>query len=370
MTSQGNNKGKGAITTSEIARRCGLSRPTVSAVLNGTRKVRESTRRKVLECIREHNYQTGIISKTLVGELSYMVAVLASDLGSPFQMMMFRGIAEVLNAHDYHILVHNVRPEDQPDPKTLASLHAYHPAGYIVPRGSEGLNGQHAREILEEGVPLVTQGVLEGIETHSVNFDNRAAMKLATDYVIAQGHRRLGHVAGPPFSQGAQERKMGFLQSLVERGIPMSEAAIVDAGTSAASGRQAALQMLKDPESRPTALLCFNDTVATGVYRAAQELALEIPRDLSVVGFDGIDFGELLTPPLTTVDIVPTELGRQAAKLLLRVIGDEVRHGFEHRWVEPKLIVRGSVRRIGPPLKTPSDGAEVVSVAAPDLSKA
>jgi DNA-binding LacI/PurR family transcriptional regulator len=308
----------------------------------------------VLDCIREQEYEVGMISKALVGELSYMIAVLASNLGSPFHMMIFRGVGEVLESRGYHTLVHNVRPEDQPDPKTLASLHAYRPAGYIILRGAEGLKGLHAREIVEAGIPLVTQGQVEGLETHSVNFDNRAAMKTAADYVIEQGHRRIGHIAGPTFSKGAQQRKMGIIESLVEHGISISDATIVDGGETAVSGYQMALKMLKDPESRPTALLCFNDMVAVGVYRAAHELGLGIPEDLSVVGFDGVDFAEFLGPPLTTVDICPVELGRRAAELLLSAIKNPVKRGFETQWIETKLIERGSVRRIessAPPVR-------------------
>jgi len=357
--SDADTRKKRSVTTAEIARRCGLSRPTVSAVLNGKRNVRESTRRKVLDCIREQEYEVGMISKALVGELSYMIAVLASNLGSPFHMMIFRGVGEVLESRGYHTLVHNVRSEDQPDPKTLASLHAFRPAGYIILRGAEGLNGLHARQIAEDGIPLVTQGQVEGLETHSVNFDERAAMKLAADYIIEQGHRRIGHIAGPTFSKGAQQRKMGIIESLVEHGIPMSDAPIVDGGETAISGYQMALKMLKDPDVRPSALLCFNDMVAVGVYRAAHELGLDIPGDLSVVGFDGIDFGEFLGPTLTTVDICPVELGRRAAELLLNVIKNPARRGLETQWIETRLVVRDSVVRIGsPPQSARGDEAE------------
>jgi DNA-binding LacI/PurR family transcriptional regulator len=338
-----------SITANEIARLSGVSRSTVSAVLNGKRNVRESTRRKVLECIRHENYQSGMIAKTLVGELSRMVAVLASNLGSPFHMMMFRGINAVLETQGYHILFHNVRPEDQADPGTLASLHAYRPAGYIILKGAEGPQGEHARKIVEEGIPLVMQGKHEGIETHSVSFDNRGGMKLATDYVIERGHRRLGHLAGPAFSLGAKERKLGFVESLIEHDIPVSDALIVDAGETAAAGYQVALEVLKDPEARPTALLCFNDMVAMGVYRAAHELSLDIPGDLSVVGFDGIDFAELLGPPLTSVGIFPEVLGEQAAELLLKVIRNQTGRGIVTEWIDPRLIERASVRRVVTP---------------------
>ena len=340
------NRPKRGITTSEIARLTGVSRSTVSAVLNGKRNVRESTRRKVLECIRREKYASGMIARTLVGELSRMVAVLAPNLGSPYHMMAFRGIDEVLTAQGYHILFHNVRSEDQEDPETLASLQAYRPAGYIILRGAEGRRGEHAREIVNEEVPLVTMGKLEGIETHAITFDNRAATKLATDYVIQKGHRRLGHLAGPSFSVGAKQRQLGFVEGLIHHDIRVADAVIVEAGETAAGGYRAALEVLRNAASRPTALVCFNDMVAMGVYRAAHELSLEIPKDLSVVGHDGIDFAELLGPPLTTVDIFPWQSGEQAAELLLRAIRNEVGRGVVVQWVEPRLIERGSVRQL------------------------
>lgn len=334
------------VTITKLAQLCGVSRSTVSAVLNGKSGVREKTRQKVLACIREQNYESGIIAKSLVGELSRMVAVLASNIGSPFHMMFFRGVNEVLGHEGYHILFHSVRHEDQDDPETMASLRAYRPAGYIILQGAEGLHAKHARTILDEGIPLVSETQFEGLETHSVGFDSRFAMKLGTDYVIERGHRRLGHMGGPSFSAGAKERKMGFVESLIEHDIPVPEAVIVDAGETSSAGYEAAIEVLKNPDSRPTALLCFNDMVAIGVYRAAHELGLEIPGDLSVVGFDGIEFAEVLGPPLTTVSIFPKQLGRVAAELLLEIIQRDNRGGILTREIEPKLIERQSVRRM------------------------
>ena len=340
------SKRKRNITTSEIARLSGVSRSTVSAVLNGKRNVRESTRRKVLECIRQQHYDTGMIAKSLVGELSRMVAVLAPNLGSPYQMMAFRGINEVLVTKGYHLLFHNVRSEDQEDPDTLASLKAYRPAGYIILRGAEGPRGEHAREIVREGVPLVTMGTLEGLETNSITFDNRAGLRLATDYVIGKGHRRLAHLAGPSFSVGAKQRQVGFVESLIHHDVQVSDAIIAAAGETAAGGYRAALEVLRNPDTRPTALVCFNDMVAMGAYRAAHELGLDIPGGLSVVGFDGIDFAELLGPPLTSVDIFPVKEGELAAELLVRVIRNETGRSSVVEMVEPRLIERGSVRAI------------------------
>ncbi len=335
---------KPIVTTSEVARLCGLSRSTVSAVLNGKPGVRESTRRKVLQCIRESRYASGMITTALVDELSRIVAVLAADLGSLFTMMTLRGISSVLEGAGYHILIHNVRYGDQEDPETLASLQAYHPAGFIILRGAEGLDAMHVRKVIAQGIPLVTQGRPGEMMTHSVDVDNRAGMRLATAYVIGQGHRLVGYISGPAFSQGAKERKLGFIESLVEYDIPMSQAIIMDAGETASEGYRAALQVLRDVGRRPTALLCFNDMVAMGVYRAAHELSLDIPHDLSVVGFEGIDYGALLGPSLTTVDLFPDQQGEKMAHILLRVIRNDARQGFLREWIAPKLIERASVR--------------------------
>lgn len=355
MSDERSNKSKRAITTSEIARLSGVSRSSVSAVLNGKRNVRESTRRKVLECIREQNCESGMIARSLVGELSRTVTVLAANIGSPYHAMFFRGISNVLGKEGYHILFHNVRPEDQEDPETLANLSAYRPAGYIVLKGAEGPNGKHARRILDDGIPLVSEAGLLGVETHRVAFDNRAAMRLAADYVIEQGHVRLGHIGGPAYTLRTKLRKTGIAESLIEHDIPLSTAVMVDAGETAAAGYEAALDMLRDPKTRPTALLCFNDMVALGAYRAAHELGLAIPRDLSVVGFEGIDFVELMAPPLTTVDVFPETLGRKSAELLLKAIQNKVGRECVAEHIEPKLVIRESVCRLEHHLDPPAD---------------
>ena len=346
MKPTGGNDAKCHVTTSEIARMCGLSRTTVSAVLNGRPSVRESTRRKVLQYVRESHYSSGIIAKAVAGELSEMVAILAPDAGSPSNMMVFRGVSRVLETEGYHMLFHNVRHEGESDPATLASLQAFRPAGYIVLKGAEGPKAVHARKIAEEGVPLVTLGALAGLETHSVNVDNRAAMRLATDYVIRCGHSRLGHIAGPATYPGAKERKLGFIESLVEHGMSISQAAMVDVGETVSAGYEAAISLLGDPVSRSTALLCFNDMVAMGVYRAAHELSLRIPDTLSVMGFGGLDFGALMSPPLTTVNVFSELLGERAARLLLKIIRNGTPDGPVAEWVSPELTERASVRTL------------------------
>ncbi len=335
-----------AITVGEIARLAGVSRSSASAVLNGKSSVRESTRAKVLECIRRENFQPGIVAKSMVLELSHMVTVLAADPGSPYDMMVFQGIASVLRRESYNVLFHVVEHEDWNSPNPFAGLNSVRSAGYIMLGANGGEQAKQAQRWLDEGIPLVIIGLSEGLDTHMVTLDYRNAMKAATDYVIRKGHRRLAHFGGSPQSLGAREREIGFIEALVEHGIPLSTATIMRLGLSPEAEREAAIELLRDPVRRPTAVTCFNDMLAINIYQAARELSLRIPEDISVVGFDGTYLAELLGPPLTTMDIFPKRLGEKSAQMLLKVIRNQAGRGLVKELSQCQLREGASVRAL------------------------
>ncbi len=335
------------VTITELARLCGVSRSTVSAVLNGKPGVREKTRQKVLGCIREHNYERGLVAKALVSELSRMIGVLIPDIRHRFYTEVLSGISAVLESQGYNILYHRAVPHGNGYRQRLAAIKAHRPAGSIIVKGTHARSAEDIEGILETGTPLVTVERIEGIETHAVCYDNRRAARLAPDYVFDMGHRRVTYLAGSAPWGASKERKLGFMESLVEHELDFDGSMTMEISEpSEEGGYKATLKVLSDPETRPTALVCFNDLTAMGAYRAAYELGLRIPDDVSVIGFDGIDFCETLGPPLTTVSIFPEKLGRAAAELLLEVIQRDNRGGVLTREIEPKLIERQSVIRV------------------------
>jgi len=334
------------VTITELAQLCGVSRSTVSAVLNGKPGVRDKTRQKVLECIRENNYERGLVAKSLVSELSRMIGVLVPDVRRRFYTEIISGISAILESRGYHMLCHRAAPQSDAYQQQLSAIKAYRPAGSIVVKGTHARSIEDIREILETGGPVVMVERIEGLETHAVCYDNRRAARLAPDYVFAMGHRHVTYLGGSASWGASKERKLGFMESLVEHELDLDGAMTVETPGTAEGGYQAALNILSDPETRPTALICFNDLTAMGVYRAAYELGLRIPDEVSVVGFDGIDYCEMLGPPLTTVSIFPEKLGRAAAELLLEVIQRDNRGGLLTREIEPKLIERQSVRKV------------------------
>jgi LacI family transcriptional regulator len=228
----------------------------------------------------------------------------------------------------------------------LSAIKTYRPAGSIIVKGTHARSIEEIHDILEAGGPVVTVERIEGVERHVVYYDSRRTARLAPDYVFDMGHRRVTYLGGSAPWGASKDRKLGFMESLVEHELDLDGSMTVETPGDAEGGYQAAFKVLSNSRTRPTALVCFNDLTAMGVYRAAHELGLHIPDDVSVIGFDGIDLCEVLGPPLTTVSIFPEKLGRAAAELLLEVIHRDNRGAVLTREIEPKLIERQSVRKL------------------------
>lgn len=334
-------------TAKDIALLSGVSRTTVFAVLKGKPGVSEKTREKVYTALRDHGFQSGLVQKSLVAELSKMVGVVVGNISNPFYTEVISGINAVLGPAGFHHLLHHGTDVDpQRGIAAFESLGAYGLRGYIMAAGEMERYEEHIRKVVESGRPLVTIMKAPGIPTHVVSFDNRACSRDATDYLIKRGHKRITCLTGPARSAIAKERVLGFVESLVAHEIEFHESMVVRAGDTSAEGYATTLELLRDRQPLPTALVCCNDLVAIGVYKALHELGLRIPEDISVVGFDGIELGEVLGPPLTTLSIFPRKIGERAAEMLLEVTSGKHPRGFLEHVVEHALIERDSVRSV------------------------
>lgn len=335
------------VTAKDIARFSGVSRTTVFAVLKGKPGVSERTREQVLAAIREHGYETGLVQKSLISEISKMVGVVIGNINNPFYTEVVSGIDSVLRPRGYHHMLHHGTDEHPEEGiEEFESLGAYELRGYIISAGESEQYEEHIRWVVKSKRPLVTIMEAPGLETHTVRFDNRKGNRDATNYLIGKGHRRIACLTGPARSATAKERILGFVESLVDHEMEFYESMIVRAGDTPEDGYRAALKVLSESEKRPTALLCCNDMVAIGCYRAAYQLGLHIPNDVSIMGFDGVDMGEVMGPPLTTLSVFPREIGRRAAEMFLEAAGGNHRQGYLDTVIEHRLIERQSVRAL------------------------
>lgn len=333
-------------TMEEIARLSGLSRATVSAVLNDKVGIREKTRQRVFETMRQHGLQHRLLSPLLRVHFSQLFAVVVPDMCNMFYTEAIAGFLDAMRAYDNHLLTYPTDGTHEDEVRIVNVLVEQRPAGCVVIASQRQESEDHLQRLVDSGIPLVLGGGSRGIDTHTVDLENQQGSKLATDHLIGKGHRRMTCLTGVSTSTAAKERALGFVESLIEHDLPFDDSMIVWTESTSESGCLRALEVLGGGERRPTALVCFNDMVAIGAYRAAHELGLHIPEDVSVVGFDDIDICKILGPPLTTVSIQPRKVGEAAAEILISVLKGEVKDGFVHRLMRAQLVERGSVKAL------------------------
>lgn len=327
----------------ELARLLGVSRQTVSAVLNNKDWVSEKTRERVLKATREHNYAPNQHAVTLTGKKSRLLGVVLRDISNPFYTQVALGIESVARASGYSILYHNTFENHEYEVSAIRSLISFRVSGIIISPVLVGVDLSHLQQACAAGLPLVSIDKIPSVHCHSLSFANEEAAYEATAYLIEKGHRKIAYVKGPESAVSASERLCGFTRSMQEQGLRVPEEWLVDPGTTEEERHEAVYRLLKDPDHRPTAVFCFNDLLAVSVYKAAHQLRIHIPDDLSVVGFDDVPIASLLGPSLTTVATDSRQVGVEAAQIVMSAIQSKTPPPVADVRHTPKLKIRSSV---------------------------
>ena len=333
-------------TINDIARLAGVSKKTVSRVINRSPLLNPETREKVEKVIRDTAYVPNPQARALALGRNFLIALIHDNPNSQMILNMQQGILEALRNTDFELVV---RPVDRGSATMLDDVRSFlvrqRMFGVVLlPPISE--NDQLARLCDEVGCRYVRMGsaVLDDPE-HMVASNDRDAVIEAMRYLIAQGHRRIGLVAGPNGFRSARERREGFEFALAEAGISLPRSLIADGQYTFESGI-AATQGLLDVSPPPTAIFSCNDEMAAGVLFAARVRGLLVPEDLSIIGFDDTPIAARVWPPLTTVRWPIVAMGRSAA---LKLIGETV--GGQSAEQEPSQFLSTLIRRgsVAPP---------------------
>ena len=308
-------------TQVDVARLAGVSRATVSYVLNGQTDGRvpisEETRQRVLEAIEELGYAPDARAQALRSGNTNTIALIIPDLGNPHFCEYATGIEEAARASGYHLLLSSTTMNDEYAVEIFKDLARRRFDGLII-ASSFILEAEEAQATLEQvrkrGLPIVEMDENYGVD--SVSADYREATTEVMSYLLSLGHRRIGMIYGVGGHELGQDRLQPYLDSLKAADIPVEGDLIVECGPAIEDGYQAALKLLKLP-SRPTAILAINDLLAISAARAAADLSLRVPDDLSLVGFDDIPMANYLIPRLTTVTKDARAAGIKAFEVLL-----------------------------------------------------
>jgi LacI family transcriptional regulator len=330
-------------TINDVARLAGVSKKTVSRVINRSPLLNEETRDRVEAVIRETGYVPNPQARALALRRNFLIGLVHDNPSAQTVLNVQQGILGALRGTEFEMVV---RPVDRGSATMLADVRDFvsrqRPFGVILlPPISE--NDQLAELCRELGCRYVRMGSAQLDEpANMVASNDRQAVTEATRYLIAQGHRRIGLITGPHGFRSARERQQGFEDALSEAGIKLPRSLIADGNYTFESGI-AATQSLLDVSPRPTAIFASNDDMAAGVLLAARQRGLGVPDQLSIVGFDDQPLAARVWPPLTTVHWPMKAMGRSAALKLIADMIDEDNDVEEPSMFVSTLIKRGSV---------------------------
>jgi LacI family transcriptional regulator len=355
-------------TLRDVASAAGVHPATASRALNLETRilVSEDTARRVAEAAARLGYRPNPVARSLRTRRSHTVGVLIPDLNNPLFPPIVRGLEDKLAAAGYVALLGNTDADDDRERTLFEQMRARHVDGFVLATAT--LHDQLLAEAAAGGLPVVLMNRLApDYNFPSVSVDNEQGARMAVTHLSRLGHTRIAHIAGPQEISTGISRLRGFRDGMANHGLEVDENLIAYATRYTVEEGIRCCRELLSRQPGFTAVAAANDMLAVGCYTALDEMSLQCPDDISVIGFNDMPFIDRLRPPLTTVRFPHYQLGTEAAQMLIeRINGGE--GPVKILYLAPELIVRGSTSQPPAP-QAVSGGADApVSLrpASPD----
>jgi LacI family transcriptional regulator len=348
-------------TIHHVAREAGVSTATAARVLGRYGNASEPTRTRVLAAAKQLGYSPNALARSMITRSTQTIGLVIADIENPFFARAARGVADVARTAGFEVILTNSDEDSEKERAAVRVLSAKRVDGLIVTPAA-GDDGQHLEELTRRGVPLVLlDRSVSGVAADAVVIDNQAASKVAVQHLTQLGHQRIAIIAEASAKASAilashrtvvgdvgsgptsAARLAGYLDALAEARIPIRKGLVrfCDYSRDAAIAQTIAVLSVRHPA---TAIFTTDNLMTLGVVQGVQRVGLRAPRDVSIIGFDDLDWTTIVDPPLSVVAQPVYEMGALAAGLLLERIGGGERAPAVHT-LNATLIVRGSTAR-------------------------
>jgi LacI family transcriptional regulator len=328
---------------SDVAQEAGVSLMTVSRVVNNKGEISPDTRQRIQEVIDRLGYRPSGIARSLAGGQTYTIGLVVPDIANPYFSGMAHGVTSVANVEGFGVLLCDCEEDTSLELTMLDVLDEKRVDGVIVaaPRTST----QDLLPVLAHHQNVVVVNRLFEEDDNSIACgyvinDDKAGGYIVSNYLISNGHRVIGFLAGPSSSYGSMRRLKGYSAALEEHDLDVDPGMVQYCVPTVDGGRDATrCLIMENPEV--TALFCFNDLVAIGAIQCCHQLGHTVPDDIAIIGYDDIPMASWVTPALTTIKVNFESMGKAATKLLINHI-NECQEGCNSLVLDPQLIVRES----------------------------
>ena len=332
-----------AVRMKDIAEDLGVSLVTVSKVLRNKTDVGEVTRKRVLQRVRELNYQPNMLARGLASGKSYSIGLIVPDLVHTFFAELAKGVSAGLRKGSYQLILASAEEEPELERQEIEHLLARGVDALLIASCQNNTGG--FKSLVSSKVPyILIDRSLSKLNAPFVGTDDVLAGRLATEHLVHLGRERIAHIGGELVSTSLG-RLNGYKEALAAHHIPFRKELVVIRSRLEEAGVQIgdhAMSDLLKLRQRPDAVFCYNDLTAVGAIRCLLTHKLRVPEDVAVIGCGNLRLSGYLEVPLSTIDQSPEQQGEEAARLALNLIARKEKRKAKHLLVEPKLIARDS----------------------------
>lgn len=334
-----------AATMKDIARRTGLGLATISSYFNGG-NVREKNRKKIEEAIEELHYEVNEVARGLKTNATKTIGVVIPELNNVFCSEIITGMEDVLRSHGYATIICDCRTDRNLEKEAVEFLTRKRVDGII--NMPVDVSGTHLKAFDRTGKPIVIiDRKIQGLSCDSVLVDNERAAEDAVEFLMENGHRNIGIIVGPQEIFTAQERLKGYYAAHEKRGIPVQESLIYH-GDYIIQGGVKGLEELVKKNPQMTAVFVTNYEMTMGAVIGINELGIRMPKELSMIGFDNLQFARACSPKLTIVSQPTEAIGEKVAQMILSRlgVGEETEEKTVTLKLQTEIIMGKSVRNL------------------------
>ena len=332
------------LTMKDIARKAGVSKATVSRVINKTKPVSREVREKVEQVIDEFNYRPSSVARSLAKSETKVIGLIIPDISNAFYSVLVEGISHTAHSRGYNVFLCNtfrdhdleieflyLLEEKEVDAIILTTFHTTTEQKEFIRKFHKPVVTVN-REFIGKKLPKVP----------NIDIDNFQAAYDAVSYLVKTGHKKIGIIRAEQQDQTCIDRLNAYKQVLRDYNMPINEGYIVGYDFHFESGYEGMMEILKN-EEQPDAMFCISDELATGAIRAINDFGLKVPEDISVIGFDDIPLAKRFIPSISTVSQPIFEMGKAATDTIIKMIkGDFNENDIEDIILNYELITRES----------------------------
>jgi len=330
------------VTISDVAAKAGVSKTTVSRILNGIYDhTKEETRNRVLQVIKDFDYRPNALAKGLKSSRTNVIGIVLSNLKNPFWSTVLEGVEDVCRDSGFNLMICNSDEEPEMEEQYIREFQTRRVDGIVI--NPTVRNPILYQKLLEQNYPLVAiNRRIPDICIHNIVVDNRKGASLAVHHLIHNGRKKIAVFVYKNLNVSTwQERVEGYCSAMLESGFTEEDLIIQETDQLSGSTKETTLKFLRDHPD-VDAIFSTNNMMTLEVIEAIKELKLQIPKDIAIVGYDETIWSKHLDPPLTTIKQPSYEMGKIAAQLLIKTIVAKRKPKPGTIVLEPQLIIRNS----------------------------